>query len=411
MFRLTNPSIDRKVLAERASLELARLRRAEAERRSFAVMETAESSGDYGEPRSPQEGKMSARKVVSKVSGWLWCFYHLPAVWRTASGAQSQAAAASAQTAEALAQAADALAELDNARAEARELVDNARAEARELVGAISSQVVATSSQVAALRREIMFQQRRLSRLLESRSATSDQLNANSHPRESVASSDPRLDSLYVAFEDIFRGNPEEIKERVTPYLDRLILAGAGQSSKPILDAGCGRGEWLETLKEAGLTAYGVDSNLVMVERSTALGLNVIHSDLVDHLSAVEDESRSAITAFHIVEHLPLSVLVDFLDEALRVLVPGGLLLLETPNPENMRVGATTFYTDPTHRNPILPDTLRFMVEHRGFTEAEIIRLHPAPSSDHLRGDDWNVRHLNNLLFGPRDYSILARRI
>ena len=149
----------------------------------------------------------------------------------------------------------------------------------------------------------------------------------------------------------------------------------------------------------------------MMVERSTALGLNIIHGDLVDHLSSLEDESRSAITAFHVVEHLPLSVLVDFLDEALRVLVPGGLLLLETPNPENMRVGATTFYTDPTHRNPILPDTLRFMVEHRGFTEAEIIRLHPAPPSDHLRGDDWNVRHLNNLLFGPRDYSILARRV
>ena len=248
MFRMTNPSIDFKVIGERASLELARLRRAEAERRSSAVMEAAESRGGYGEPRSPQEGKMSAREVVSKVSGWFWCFYHLPAIWRAASGAQSQ-------TAEALAQAADALAEVDNARAEARELVDNARAEARELVGAISSQVVAASSKLAALRREIMFQQRRLSRLLESRSAISDQPNANSQPRKSVASSDLRLNFLYVAFEDIFRGKPEEIKERVSHYLDRLILAGAGQSSKPILDAGCGRGEWLQTVKEAGTTA------------------------------------------------------------------------------------------------------------------------------------------------------------
>ena len=149
----------------------------------------------------------------------------------------------------------------------------------------------------------------------------------------------------------------------------------------------------------------------MMVECSTALGLDVVHGDLLEHLRSLESKSRSAVTAFHVVEHLPLAVLVDFLDEALRVLTPGGLLLLETPNPENMRVGATTFYSDPTHRNPIPPDTLRFIVEHRGFTETEILRLHPDASSDQLQANDENFRHLNALLFGPRDYSIVARRI
>ena len=120
--------------------------------------------------------------------------------------------------------------------------------------------------------------------------------------------------------------------------------------------------------------------------------------------------SRSAVTAFHVVEHLGFEVLVDFLDEALRVLMPGGMLILETPNPENLRVGANSFYNDPTHRNPIPPETLRFLVHQRGFAEAEILRLHPFPVEQHLKANDEDARRLNDLLFGPQDYAVIARR-
>jgi O-antigen chain-terminating methyltransferase len=251
-----------------------------------------------------------------------------------------------------------------------------------------------------------MFQQRRLTRLAET-------MAKESAPPNELAPivRDQRLDSLYEAFEDEYRGSRADIKQRLVPYLDRLKLTGAGQSETPIVDIGCGRGEWLELLKDNGLTAYGIDVNSMMIERNASLGLDARIADLLEHLRSLDDASRSAITAFHVVEHLPFSVVIDFLDEALRVLRSGGMLILETPNPENMRVGATTFYNDPTHRNPIPPEPLRFIVQHRGFSDAEILRLHPAPAEERLKGKGWDIAHLNALLFGPRDYAILARRL
>jgi 2-polyprenyl-3-methyl-5-hydroxy-6-metoxy-1,4-benzoquinol methylase len=405
LFRETNPTIDYETLGGRVSLELARMRRAEKGQWGFAAVGVnAELSDDPGKRRAdfPLGETMLLQRTIRKLSDWMWCFYHLPAMWRTASTAQAQAAAA--------------IAEVTTAKAETRSEVDAAKAElaarkaeageAKEALEILRTHYIDLSNQIGALRREIMFQQRRLSRLAERQSNGLEEGGL-----QRAASSNARLDAFYLAFEDVFRGSREDIKLRVAQHLERLVLAGAGQSSKPILDAGCGRGEWLEILKEAGLAAYGVDSNSMMVERAASLGLSVIHGDVLEHLRSLENESRSAVTAFHVVEHLPFSTLIDFLDEALRVLTPGGLLLLETPNPENMRVGATTFYSDPTHINPIPPETLRFIVQHRGFTETEIVRLNPDPPRLQLHGNDRDLQFLNALLFGPRDYSIVARRI
>ena len=260
--------------------------------------------------------------------------------------------------------------------------------------------------QIAAVRREVMFQQRRLSRVAEMLGNDSA-----SHGEVAPLVRNQRLDALYEAFEDKYRGSRADIKQWLVVYLDRLKLTGAGQAESPVVDIGCGRGEWLELLRENGLVAYGIDVNSMMVERTISLGLDARVADLITHLRTLSDASRSAITAFHIVEHLPFETLIDFLDEALRVLLPGGMLILETPNPENMRVGATTFYNDPTHRNPIPPEPLRFIVEHRGFSDVEIERLHPSPESERLKGEGWDIAHLNALLFGPRDYAIIARRL
>ena len=125
--------------------------------------------------------------------------------------------------------------------------------------------------------------------------------------------------------------------------------------------------------------------------------------------TALEDAALSALTAFHVVEHLPFGTLVDFLDEALRVLIPGGLLILETPNPETVRVGATTFYNDPTHRNPLMPEMLRFIVQHRGFAEVEILRLHPF-TEGLLEEPTADAEMLNRVLFGSQDFAIVGRR-
>ena len=276
--------------------------------------------------------------------------------------------------------------------------------EASQRIMELSQRLDADHAHAQGLKREIMFQQRRLSRLGEQLSTPDKAL-----PAVGGDLVDERIDSLYVAFEDTFRGSREDIKARLIPYIERVQLAGAGPPGKPILDIGCGRGEWLELLREHHLEAYGVDLNSIMIERCKALGLETSRADAIGHLRELPDESRSAITAFHVIEHVPFEVFINFLDEALRVLVPGGVLLLETPNPETIRVGATTFYYDPTHRNPLPPLPTQFIVQHRGFVDVEILRLHPV-TEERLLGTGEDVDLLNRVLFGPQDYAIIARR-
>jgi O-antigen chain-terminating methyltransferase len=121
--------------------------------------------------------------------------------------------------------------------------------------------------------------------------------------------------------------------------------------------------------------------------------------------------SVGAVTALHVVEHLPFHDVLALIDEALRVLCPGGILILETPNPENLQVAANTFYLDPTHRRPIPPALLQFVAESCGFTDIEVQRLHPRSKEDLLAaGTAAGPDGLNTLLFGPQDYAIVARK-
>ncbi len=261
--------------------------------------------------------------------------------------------------------------------------------------------------QLVAVRREILFQQRRLTLLAEAQATGASSKEA---PKALAGVVDRRLDSLYVALEDALRGSREDIKARLGLYVERMSLAGGGDKARPILDVGCGRGEWLELLRERHLNAYGIDSNVAMIELAMSLGLDARHADLLQHLGALSNGSLSAVTAFHVIEHLPFGVLVDFLDEVLRVLMPGGTLILETPNPETLRVGATTFFNDPTHRKPIPPLLLQFLVQNRGFTDLEILTLHPFTEADRLHDPGRDAAYLNLVLFGPQDYAIIARR-
>lgn len=209
-------------------------------------------------------------------------------------------------------------------------------------------------------------------------------------------------DALYRSFEDRFRGTPEEIKKRVAVYLPQIHAAWARTAHGPVLDVGCGRGEWLELLRDNEISASGLDLNRVMVARCRAAGLDVVAADAIAHLESLPAASLSAVTGFHIVEHLPFETLVALFDQARRVLRPGGMVIFETPNPENIMVGACTFYTDPTHRNPIPPHTLSYLAEARGFVDVETMRLHP-DTDVHL--DD---PFLNHVFTVGRDYAVLG---
>jgi SAM-dependent methyltransferase len=184
------------------------------------------------------------------------------------------------------------------------------------------------------------------------------------------------LDAMYLTFEDKFRGSREDIKERLKTYLPYIEHAVEKNKNAPLLDIGCGRGEWLELLKGKGYKAQGIDLNRVMIRQCTDLGLDVREAEVISFLRKQDANTFGAITGFHIIEHLPLKSLVNLFDEALRVLAPGGLVIFETPNPENIIVGSCNFYIDPTHRNPLPPDPVKFIAEQRGFARAEILRLH-----------------------------------
>ena len=214
-------------------------------------------------------------------------------------------------------------------------------------------------------------------------------------------------DSFYIDFEDAFRGTPEDITERLKiylPYLDRFI----GDTSAMVVDIGCGRGEWLALLGKQGIKATGIDLNAAMVDTCLAQGLHAQYMDAIQYLSQQPPGSLAAVTGFHIIEHLPFNTLLALFDAALKALRPDGLIIFETPNPENLVVGACNFYYDPTHLSPIVPTVAEFTARQRGFAKAEILRLHPYPDSHRLVEDSEIAKRLNNALYGPQDFAVLA---
>lgn len=227
----------------------------------------------------------------------------------------------------------------------------------------------------------------------------------------SPMTSDARVDRLYDDFEREFRGSFEEISERVAVYLDPL--RAARENGAPVLDLGSGRGEWLDVLRGAGIAARGVDVNAEFVHASRARGLDVELMDAFAYLETVPTASLGTVTAFHLIEHVDIRRLVELVDQAARVLRPGGLLILETPNPTNLNVGASSFFRDPTHRRPVHPEFLTFLVRECGFASAELRYLHPEDAGTH-GGDPGALGDLSDqvrwALLGPQDYAVIATK-
>jgi len=215
-----------------------------------------------------------------------------------------------------------------------------------------------------------------------------------------------RLDELYAALEDRFRGTREEIKDRMRIYLPYVEAA----RDSVVIDLGCGRGEWLELMKEAGISARGVETNVVAIEQCRRRGLEVVESDVLAHLQSLSDASAGAITGFHIIEHVSVETLVRLLDEVLRVLRPGGIAIFETPNPENILVGSNFFYLDPTHKHPLPRELMQFLFDNRGFDRVEVLNLHPWEAG-RVAGEGELAERFNGLLYGPMDYAVLGWKV
>lgn len=301
------------------------------------------------------------------------------------------------------------------ARAEA--LAQDMRTEADQLARQLRAELERVFEEVRqvfeneqGMRAELALQRQRVTRLLEE---AEGRLPAPFERPELAVLADEQQhlhDAFYLSLEDRFRGSPTEIKERLKVYLPLVERARGATAGKPLFDIGCGRGEWLELLREANQQASGVDSNRVLVAEGRTRGLSIVEADLLAALRELPDESLGALTGFHIVEHLPLESLLGLLDETVRVVSPGGLVIFETPNPENVLVGSCNFYFDPTHRNPLPAPIMKFLLESRGFRPVEIIRLNPS-DAEPVAGDTDLVKRFNQYFYGPMDYAVVGWKI
>lgn len=213
------------------------------------------------------------------------------------------------------------------------------------------------------------------------------------------------FERFYQALEDHFRGSEDGIYTRMQDayhYMQRTL----GTIEAPILDIGCGRGEWLKVLKEHGLEARGIDTNRLLVASCQEKGFAVEQADVFNYLQSLPDHSLGFVSAFHVIEHLPVDSLLVFLQELSRVLKPGGQVWLETPNPENMLVAAYRFYLDPTHQRPLPPDLMKFMLDYHGFVGTRIHRLQPWPETFHVSNDSDVGRRFNEMVYGAQDYAV-----
>lgn len=268
------------------------------------------------------------------------------------------------------------------------------------------------NSDFAVVRRDAVLQRNSFSDLIESmQKVYQHELTTVEKEKIVLQYSEEHLENYYVAFEDAFRGDSSDIKKTLQIYLPYLqIVKHESAEELQILDIGCGRGEWLKLLAEQNITARGVDLNRVMVKECHDQELAVELNDAIEFLKAQQDNSVSVITAFHIIEHLPFSLLYALFRQALRVLKPKGMIIFETPNPENILVGSHTFYHDFTHKNPITPTSIEFLARYNGFTDTQILRLHPYPENAKVKGNDALTERINGHLCGPQDFTLIARK-
>lgn len=269
---------------------------------------------------------------------------------------------------------------------------------ASRLADAVEKLRVETERALDELRRRAGIQETRLT-LAEERVPAAGEPRAA--PSTGAAPSLPA--GVYALFEERFRGSPADIARAQTSYLPHLKGVPG-----PVIDIGCGRGEFLRLLAEAGLKGAGIESNPVSVAACRSAGLDVEEADALEALARRPAGSAGAVVAFQVVEHWAPETIFRFLQEARRILAPGGVLVAETVNTDSL--GALrAFYLDPTHVRPVPPAALQFLAEAAGYSDARIEYRAPLPASERLDEHSENDRKLNALLFGAQDYALVAR--
>ncbi len=279
---------------------------------------------------------------------------------------------------------------------------------------------------VGTLQQGLMMVKRELERMSATGSGSFDTAARIPDPGSRIPASSssaafaPTLDAYkYVGFEDQFRGSREVIRERFESYVPLF------ESRGPVLDVGCGRGEFLDLLAAHHVEARGIDLNHEMAETCRSRGLDVSEADAVGYLSTIDDDSLGGIFSAQVVEHLEPGYLLRFLELSFYKLRPGGRLVLETLNPACWVAFFDSYIRDITHVWPLHPDTLKYLVVASGFSSAGVEYRSPVPQRDKLQAFaapttaaqpladlaeafNANVEKLNARMFTYLDYAVIG---
>jgi O-antigen chain-terminating methyltransferase len=224
---------------------------------------------------------------------------------------------------------------------------------------------------------------------------------SGSAPTAAPANTTVNID--WLRFAENFRGPEEDIRERQRHYV--LRFSGTG----PVLDMGCGRGEFLEAARDAGLEATGIDQSDECIAICQSKSLHAEKADLFTYLAALPDQSLGGIYCSQVVEHIDAHRLPDLIALMAKKSRSGALAVIETPNPECLAIFATHFYIDPTHTRPVPVRLLGFYMEEAGFGRLEVEKLSPAvdsmPSLSELPAA------FREQFFGGLDYVIFGRKL
>lgn len=212
---------------------------------------------------------------------------------------------------------------------------------------------------------------------------------------------------FYRAFEEYCYASQDVIRGLRRQYFPFIKPLANIYSGSPVFDAGCGRGEWLELMTSLRFSPFGVDLDDGMLAACDELGLSSIKADAIEYIASLPDNSQAVVSAFHVVEHITFDQLRVFISESLRVLKPGGMLLMETPNPENILVATRNFYLDPTHIRPIPSMLLEFLVNFEGFSRVKVLGLQE-PKGIHEK-IKLNLADIFNGV--SPDYAIVAQKL
>ena len=302
----------------------------------------------------------------------------------------------------------------------------------RELQARLMSrldELAPTLATITELRTKVTVLQRTMDMVARTLAAPATTASASIAPPSTQAAASPNLDDVtYVGFEDEFRGSEEGIQARLRDYVP--LFSGASD----VVDIGCGRGEFLAALADAGVTARGVDANTEMVAVARARGVDAVAADALAFLASLPDESAGGLMAAQVVEHFEPSYLLRVLSVAHRKLRPGATIVIETINPACWLAFFSSYIRDLTHVRPVHPETLQYLLRANGFERVSV--RYSAPVPEHMKMKpvqldadvttsaepavhalvdmahvvNANAAILNNLLFTHLDYAAVGYR-